>query len=187
MLLDKKAIAILGEFSSDYGKRIYGRDIAKRLEMNQKTVSNVLNRLEKENILKFSVEGKNKYYYLNKFNPSIKEIVKLMEVDRKIKFIERNKKIGGLLENLEQRARGILIIFGSYAKGTNTEKSDLDVFVQGRISNIDDLENLYSLKINVILSDKKRFDKQEKIIIEILKNHIILKGVEEFIESAWQA
>jgi predicted nucleotidyltransferase len=186
MLFDNKTLKILDEFSSDYNRKIYGRDIAKRNKMNQKTVSNILNKLEKENILKFSYEGKNKYYYLNKFNLNLKEIIKIIEIDRKIRFIEKNKKLKELFDKIEQRTTGILAVFGSYAKGINTEKSDLDVFIMGKISNIDDLEELYSIKINIIKSDKSKFNKEEPIIIEIIKNHIILKGLEEFIELIWQ-
>ena len=182
MLLDKKTLGILNEFSSDYYGRIYGRAVAKKLKMNQKTVSNILNKLEKENILKYSYEGKNKYYSLNKFNPNIKEVIKLIEINRKIKFIERNKRLRELFNKLEQKSEGILVIFGSYAQGTNTEKSDLDVFVIGKLSNIGDLEELYGIKINVIKSDKSKFNKNELFIKEIIKNHIVLKGVEEFIE-----
>src|SRR3990167_10716484 len=112
MLLNTKALQILEEFSSDYSKRIYGRNIAKQLKMNQKTVSNILNKLEKENILKFSIEGKNKYYYLNKFNSNIKEIVKLIEIQRKIEFLDRYKKFRELFDKINERAKGTLIIFG---------------------------------------------------------------------------
>ncbi|MDP1695510.1 MAG: nucleotidyltransferase domain-containing protein [archaeon] len=184
MLLDTKSLRILEEFSSDYNKRIYGRYISKRIGMNQKTASNFLNKLEKGNILKFSIEGKNKYYFLNKFNSNIKEVIKLIEINRKISFIEENKKLTGLFDKLEQRTQGILVIFGSYAQGTNTEKSDLDIFISGKISNVDDLEDLYNIKINIIKSNKE-FDKKEYLIMEIIKNHILLKGVEEFINLIW--
>ena len=53
MLLNENAISVLSEFCSDYDKRVYGSQIAKKLKMNQKTVSNTLNALEKENILKY--------------------------------------------------------------------------------------------------------------------------------------
>ncbi len=86
MILNNKALNILESFLEDYNKKIYGRDISKKMRMNQKTVSNILNKLEKEHILKFSVEGKNKYYYLNNLNSNIKEIIKLIEINRKIKF-----------------------------------------------------------------------------------------------------
>ena len=86
---------------------------------------------------------------------------------------------------MEKRCDGILIIFGSYAKGTNTEKSDIDIFVMGEIEEIRDLENLYNIEINLIKSSRNKFDKNENIIKEIIENHIILKGIGEFIELTW--
>ncbi len=185
MLLNKNSLKILKEFSTDYNKRIYGRVIARKLKMNQKTVSNILNNLEKENILKFSQEGKNKYYFLNKFNSNIKEIIKLIEIEKKIEFIGKNNKLNDLFNKLEEKAQGILLVFGSYADYTNDKKSDLDIFIMGKISNTDDLEELYNTKINIIKSEKEKFNKEEHIIKEIIKNHIVLKGVEEFIELIW--
>lgn len=185
MLLNKKEIDILEEFSSDYSKKIYGRNIAGKLKMNQKTVSNILKKFEKENMLKFTSEGKNKYYFLNKFNPRIKDIIKLIEIAKKIKFLEKRKNLGGLFSDLENRTQGIAIIFGSYANYSANLKSDLDVFVIGKIKDVNDLEKIYNIKINIIKSVMKKFNKQDIFIKEIIKNHIILKGVEEFIELIW--
>ncbi len=186
MLLDKNTLCILGAFASDYTKKIYGSDLAKKLNMNQKTVSNILNKLEKEHILKFAIEGKNKYYYFNKFNSHIREIVKLIEIGRKIAFLEKYKHLQDLFKELEERSKGIVVIFGSYAKGAPTKSSDLDVFLIGSCSNVENLETLYNLKINIIFSEKKKFDKNEPFIKEIIKSHIVLKGVEEFVELLWQ-
>ena len=185
MILNKNLIKILEVFSEDYNKRIYGRDVAKKLKMNQKTVSNILNKLEKENILKFSIEGKNKYYYLNKFNSNIKEIVKLIEIQRKIEFLDRYKKFRELFDKINERAKGTLIIFGSYASFSANEKSDLDISIIGKIEDIRDLERLYNIKINIIDISKKDFNKEDTIIKEIIKKHIILKGEEEFIRLIW--
>ena len=185
MLLNKNKLKILREFSTDYTKRIYGRNIAKKLRMNQKTISNILNKLEKEHILKFTQEGKNKYYYLNEFYPYIKEIIQLIETQRKINFLEKYKKLKEFFLKLEKMAEEILIIFGSYANLSANEKSDLDVFVIGGIRDIEDLEELYNVKINIVKSNKNKFDKKEHIIKEIIKNHIILKGVEGFVELIW--
>ena len=176
MLLDNKVLNILEEFSSDYNKRIYGRDIAKRLKMNQKTVSNILNKLEKENILKFSYEGKNKYYYLNRFNPSIKEVVKLVEIDRKIRFIARNKNLRELFEKLEEKTQGILIVFGSYARGEDTSKSDIDIAIVTRMESSLDLkrfEKQINRKINIY---EVRIKECKKEFINNLANGIVLYG-----------
>ena len=185
MIFNNRTLIVLEEFSSDYKKKIYGRNISRKLKMNQKTVSNILNNLEKQNILKFTQEGKNKYYFINKFNSNIKEIIKLIEINRKIRFIEKYKRIQDLFKKLEEKTEGILVIFGSYANFSSNEKSDIDLFVMGKIKEIRDLEQLYNIKANIIISEKNKFNAKEHIIQEIIKNHIILKGVEEFIELIW--
>jgi len=186
MLLNNKELKILTEFTSDYNGRLYGSAIASKLNMNQKTVSNVLNKLEKQNILKFKQEGKNKYYFLNKLNPSTKEMIKLVEVNKRIVLFEKYKKLSPLFLEIEKRAKGITLIFGSYANFTNNEKSDLDVFSEGSILDVSDLETLYNIKINIVKSRKDKFKPNDLFLKEIISNHIILKGVEEFIETIWQ-
>jgi len=65
------------------------------------------------------------------------------------------------------------------------EKSDLDISIIGKIEDIRDLERLYNIKINIIDISKKDFNKEDTIIKEIIKKHIILKGEEEFIRLIW--
>ncbi|MBM3228701.1 hypothetical protein FJZ20_02365 [Candidatus Pacearchaeota archaeon] len=185
MLLNINKLNILTEFSTDYTKKVYGRDLAQKLKMNQKTVSNILSELEKENILKFTQEGKNKYYFLNEFYPYIQEIIQIIELRKKINFLEKYKKLKELFSKLEDLSEGILIIFGSYANFSATPKSDLDVFVMGKIRNVEELEEIYNLKINILKSDKKNFNKNDSFTKEIIKNHIVLKGLEDFIDLIW--
>lgn len=186
MLLNENAFKILSEFCSDYSKRIYGGQISKKLKMNQKTVSNVLNALEKENVVKYATEGKNKYYFLNRLNPNILDIIKIIEIGRKNVFTEKHQNQSELFSLLEKRAQGILIIFGSYANFTNNSKSDLDVFNLGKISEVEDLEERFNIKINIVKSIKEKFNKSDIFIKEVIRNHIILKGVEDFTELIWQ-
>jgi len=180
MLLNKIEFGVLGEFGGDYSKRNYGRAIAKKLKINQKTISNVLIKLEKEHILKFEREGKNKYYFFNKLNPNIKEIIKLIELNKKIEFLDKHNVSRTLFRELEKRTSGILVIFGSFAKKQETKNSDLDLFVIGGIKKIKDLEDSYKIKINIIKA-KKTFSRKEPFFREIVENHIILKGDEDFI------
>ncbi len=185
MLLNNKELKILAEFTSDYNSKYYGSAIASKLNMNQKTVSNVLNKLEKQHIIKYKEEGRNKYYFLNKLNPSTKEMIKLVEVNKRIVLFEKYKKLSSLFSEIEKRAKGITIIFGSYANFTKNEKSDLDVFVIGSVADISDLETLYNIKINIVKSTIDKFKSNNLFLKEIINNHILLKGVEEFIELIW--
>ena len=77
MLLDKNKYIVLKEFAHEE-KGLYGSMIAKKNTLNQKTVSNVLSFLEKENILNFKTEGKNKIYSLNKKISGNKEILEMI-------------------------------------------------------------------------------------------------------------
>lgn len=185
MILNTNRMKILGEFSSDYGRKVYGRGIADKLKMNQKTVSNILNELEKEHIFKFTQEGKNKYYFLNEFYPYVKEIIYLMEIQKKINFFKKYKKLIKLFLDLEERAESVLIVFGSYASFSATEKSDLDIFTLGKIKDVEDLEEFYDIKINIVKSNKTKFNKNGYIIKEIIKNHIVLQGIEDFVKLIW--
>jgi len=185
MLLNNKELDVLNEFASDYSVKNYGRKLASRLNMNQKTVSNILNSLEKEHILKFTQEGKNKYYYLNKSNPFVKDIVKLIEINKRIMFFRRYNKLNDLFLEIEKRGKGLIIVFGSYAKFKADKNSDLDLFVIGDIKESRDLEDAYNIKINIVNSSKDKFKLNDLFIKEVINNHIILKGIEDYIELTW--
>ena len=98
---------------------------------------------------------------------------------------QKHNKLKDLFYALEKRANGILVVFGSYANFTSNKDSDLDVFVIGDIKDTDDLENLYKIKINIIKSSKEKINKEDVFVKEVIKNHIIIKGVEEFVELIW--
>jgi predicted nucleotidyltransferase len=185
MILNNTEKLILEEFSKNRSKRIYGREIADKFHMNQKTISNVLNNMERENILKFKTEGKNKYYFLNENNPHIREVIKIVELFKKISFLEKNRKLEKLFQKIEDKTKGIAIIFGSYAKGTQTPKSDMDLFILGNIGETRELEDSFGIEINVIKGQKDKFDMKEPFIREVMENHVILKGVEDFVNLTW--
>ena len=90
-----------------------------------------------------------------------------------------------MFDEVEKRASGILVVFGSYARGEETRNSDLDIFLIGKIGELTDLEELWRIKINTVKSTKGKFDKGNNFIKEIIKNHIVLKGVEDFVEMLW--
>jgi predicted nucleotidyltransferase len=185
MLLNNKELIILKEFAGDYSVKNYGRKLAVKLKMNQKTVSNILNSLEKENILKFTEDGKNKYYYLNRLNPYAKDIVKIVEINKRIDFLERHKKISSLFLEIERKSKGMIILFGSYASFSETKNSDIDLFVIGEIGDLGELEKMYNVKLNIVKSTKDKFKLNDPFVKEIVQNHVIIKGVEEYIDLTW--
>lgn len=94
-----------------------------------------------------------------------------------------------LLKQLDEKAKGIVLIFGSYANNTQTNKSDVDVMVINengkKTIKFRDLELLYDKEINPIFFSKEEFvamlqDKEENVAKQALKNHILLSGFENF-------
>ena len=69
----------------------------------------------------------------------------------------------------------VAILFGSYAKGLAKKGSDIDIFVETGSSELrrelEKLNSRLSIKIG-------KFDGKSLLGKEILRNHVVLKGVE---------
>lgn len=171
-----KEIIIVDELMRNQG--ITGSFIAKKHNLNQKTVSNYLNSLEKEQILKSKIQGKNKlYYFIDDINT--KNFLMSIELNKTINFYKKHVLVKEVISKL--KIKGIAIIFGSYAKGIEKKKSDLDLFVIGKCDEkeIHKIGDMYKLEINLKIYPKFELDILTK---EVVKNHIIIKGVEEWIK-----
>ena len=83
-------------------------------------------------------------------------------------------------ELLKKSTEKLIILFGSYAKFVAKHDSDIDVYVKTKSRKVkEELESVHS-KIRVKIG---HFDRESLLIKEIIKNHIILKGAEEFYEK----
>jgi predicted nucleotidyltransferase len=75
-----------------------------------------------------------------------------------------------------------IILFGSYSKGSDTEKSDIDLCILSNKKNLPDLTNFekrLNRKINIINSD---IDNMKKEFKNSLANGIVLEGYIELIK-----
>jgi len=182
MLLNNELI-IFEEFLKDFNVKITGSQIAKKNKLNQKTVSNFLNSLEKEKILKSDIQGRNKLYFLNYNNLEIiKHFIIAIEHLKTIKFYKKNILIKEISSKISKYISGTAIIFGSYVKNLQKEDSDLDILIIGKCNEeeINKISNIYKLEINIKIYPKF---KRDILINEVIKNHIIIKNSEIFVEG----
>lgn len=182
MLLNTQT-RIFEEFLIDFESGLTGSYIAKKKKLNQKTVANYLNLLEKQGILRSKVQGKNKLYYLNLENKEILlNFIMGIEHFRSINFYENNLIVKEIFEKINSFIDGIAVLFGSYAKGTQKKDSDLDILIIGKCDEkeIYKISKTYKIDINL-----KIYPKIEKDILfeEVLKNHILLKNIDGFIRG----
>lgn len=155
----------------------YGRKISKELHIPLTTTQRVLHSLEKENILESRQTGKNRMYTLKK-NLISKSYIVNAENYKIIKLVHAYPLLTPLWEDiLRKTPYTMVVLFGSYAKFIAKKNSDIDIFIETQDLKVkQDIEALNSkLSVKIGLLNPK-----DLLTKEIIKNHVILKGVERF-------
>ncbi len=166
---------------------LYIREAARIIKEDPANLSKEFTKLERLGIFIATMQGKQKYYKLNKNYPLYNEIKNIVA---KTVGIEKN------LKDLVDSISGIemCFIYGSYASGEEKIDSDIDLFIAGEIQvdllleKINNLENKIRREINYRIFSKEDFKKaiQEKnsFILNILKRKkIFLIGNEKDIKK----
>ena len=188
-------LRILSLYRSNYLAQYHTREIAKLLKKSHVTLLPHLNALEKEKILIAKIMGKNKVYSLNLDNILTKNFTSISELVESISYQEQVfliKKINTEISKLN--LPGTLLLFGSYAKKTFKEDSDIDLFYLGELketesTKIKAIGKTYGKTINLKTAATHNFEnglrKKDALIIEILKYHFILQNQDQFINALW--
>ncbi len=142
-----------------------------------------------KNVVTIQIVGKAKTVTLNTDNPVIKSYLTISSEEEKKEFLEKQpilKKIATELNTTD-----IIVLFGSYARGTERTTSDIDILVinkKGEKSlSFSKYELLFKKKINPLFMTKSEFmtmlhEKEENVGKQTLENHIILNNSEHFWE-----
>jgi len=156
------------------------RGIAKKLNESHSTVLRKLNNLKKENVIDSKNEGKNKIFYLKK-NLVSRSYLFQAETHKLIKLLRHNPELSIIFEDiLKKTDEKLIVLFGSYAKGLAKKDSDIDIYIETKSRSIKKaIEDVHS-KINVKIGT---FDTKSPLIKEIIKDHVILRGIEVFYEK----
>ena len=177
-------LEILRLYLGDYSKQYYLREICSLTKIPLKTTQNLLSILDKEKILMGSISGKNKYFRLNLNNLKSKLYLLHTEIYKTSLFLTKYPLMNTFLKEL--KSDNLLIVFGSFAKFTAVEDSDLDILAVGR-SKTDIPFNLIPYKIHKIELSHSNFIKsinnKETLIKEIKLNHVILNNHSSFVNA----
>lgn len=179
---------ILIPFANEYDIKLTASDISKKTKIPRRTISRTLSKLVKLNLIRYSIEGKNKKFYFDLKDQRIKFFINFIENYKALKFSLEQKNIYFILEDII-KARDI-VLFGSYAKGQANKESDVDVLIIGNQSErIRKIARKQIKKISIQFSTLNDFEKLLKkkntLAIEIMKNHIIF-GSSQFFELCWR-
>ena len=156
------------------------RGIAAQLNRSHSTVFRRLNNLQKENVLDYKKEGKNKVFFIKK-HLQAKNYVLNAERYKLIKLLKNYPEVGIVVEEIIQKCQEkFIVLFGSYAKFNAKRDSDIDVYIETKSRKVKENVEIINSKIRAKIG---KFDLDSNLIKEVIKDHIILKGSEGFYEK----
>lgn len=187
-------------FLANAGESFGIRELSRRMNVDYKMVHTAVQKLSKKGVLL-----KKRQANLDLCSLNIKGDLSLIyygELLRANNFLQTHKEIISFFNTVREKVKTIfysLIVFGSFAKGTETAHSDLDLLIiaQSRDAG-EEIERvinseaiLLKTKVHVILLAETDFiaglkEKKISIATEALKNHLIIAGVEGFYNTAGQ-
>ncbi len=184
MVLNEPKVAIIEVFLRDYSLKITGSEIARKKNLNQKSTANTLLELEEQGFFASEIEGKNKHYFLQKEDKElISHFILAVEHVRTINFYKKNPLIKEIIHKIKPLCKGILIVFGSYAKGLQKKNSDLDIFLVGEcnVEEIHKIQDAYGIELNIKQFPLKKLSLDDHLVKEVVKDHIFINNCDEFV------
>ena len=157
------------------------REIARKLNEPHSTVLRKTNELVKENAVDYKIEGRNKTFFI-KNSMQARIYVYSAEKYKLAKLLKRYPHLSIIFEDILKGVNGkMTLLFGSYAKFLAKPDSDIDIYVDTADNKIKQkLQEIHS-KIRVKTG---KFDKDSLLIKEVIKNHVVLRGIDEFYEKS---
>lgn len=193
-----KELKVLEPFLPDYRARFHVRQLAGLLEMNHATAAVTLKGLEEKNILRSEQEGRNKKYYLNLDNFLTKNYIDNAESAKTAEYFEKHFLFKKLLNEFVPIVfRGTpILLFGSYAKESYTQESDIDILVleddnaKKVIMALKRFGERQNKKIQIQKMTQKGFEQglreKDSLVLEVVKNHIILNNIPVIVDILWR-
>ena len=161
-------------------KGLHGRELAKELKTSLTRVQSILTELRNMNVLDYKVEGKNHIYFIKKNLISMSFVLNA-ENYKLTRVLIIHPEFEPIFHDVMKKSKcSLILLFGSYAKGTPKIDSDIDIYLDTTSQKIkEDVQKIYDL-ISVKIG---KFNQDDLLIKEIIKNHVIIKVGEEYYEK----
>lgn len=188
-------LKIVRFLSKNVGTTFTINEIATSIDEYYSFVHRIIGKLIKEEIVLKAKAGKSYLCSLNLGNEKTMTLIQLSEIESRDEFYNKNKELKLILEDFVESAGNAITVglFGSYAKGKATKESDIDILIVAeRKFNADktakEIYAKYGKEINAIVMSPEEFKKQrdKAIIKEIISNHYVLHGAENFVKLVFR-
>jgi predicted nucleotidyltransferase len=176
---------LLTLFLTESKKEFYVRELQRKIKENVTSVRRELENLKKLGLVNERKEGIQKFYSLNKNHPIYEELRRI---------VLKTEGVGKILRDKLSKLAGIKysMIYGSFAKGTEIESSDVDLIIIGTVDERKLLEQIRKVEdeigreVNYILWSEEEFRKKIKeknsLLMNIVENPVIgvIGDIDEF-------
>jgi len=179
---------ILGIFLNEPFKEMHMREIARLSHVSLTNVEASLRSFVKEGLFKRRDISNMTFFRPDLENEHMLKILEVMELDKKNKFYQGNKKIARLLQEyagkvVEQSHGKIqsLILFGSVARGEWTNQSDIDI-----LAVVSEKENDVTAVLNKCKVDVSPLLTINPVSTTVAKFVAGMRAKTEFYEQLWK-
>jgi predicted nucleotidyltransferase len=180
LFTSKARVKILELLLFDPLSEFHIREISRRTKVSAPYVKKELDQLRKINLVTETSRGNLKLYRINRDSPIVEDIKRI--------FLKTDS-LGGLLskELSELGKIDYALVYGSFARGDETENSDIDLLVVGKVDEeklvplIGSIEKQIGREVNYILWTSSEFNKRagerHNLLLDIIgKPFIMLIG-----------
>ncbi len=161
-------------------------ELSKAVKVPYATFYRTINQIK--DLLTIERVGKAKTLTLNK-SPILKSYLAISSEEEKKEYLKKQPLLSKIVSELN--TQDPILLFGSYAKGTQKEASDIDLLILNRKGkksvSFSKYETLFKKRINPIFVTHKEMkkmlqEKEENVGKQALKDHVILNNPEGFWE-----
>ncbi len=193
-------VRIVTFFLAHAGESFGVRELSRKMRVDYKMVHTAVQRLAKKGVLL-----KKRQANLDLCSLNIKRDLTWVycgEMLRANDFLKAHSELISFFNSVKEKVKTLfysLIVFGSYAKGTETAHSDLDLLIIAQSRELgEEIERIISAetiflktKVHAIVLAEAEFtaglkEKKPSIATEAIKNHIIIAGTEAFYNAVRQ-
>lgn len=161
---------------------------------NPNYLKKIIDGLEDERIIMHRKVGKRKFLLPNIAGKI--DVYAAIELIRKARFLKAQKMIAPYLNELVKRAvnSSFILVYGSYASGTNTPESDIDICIASTAKEteikrlVSEIFSSSGTKVQLLLESADEFrEAKDKLhgSIVLPKNRIVLSGMHNFLAAAY--
>lgn len=165
---------ILSFFVLHPGASFYEREIARKAGLSPSSTHHVLERLYLAGVINRKQNGRMYFYSIDKTDPYLKEFKSLANLL--------------LIEPLVERLKGLshrIVLFGSWAQGSDNEDSDIDLFIVSSekekalsvVNKFSYSAKLYNRKVQPIINAPEELlkkGKEERVFLEQVEKGKVL-------------